>query len=497
MKKLLLGLLLLVCSIAQAQPWVVDLTTSSTVTVTNTAEFMTALTNVQAGRKIVLNEGVYSTGQIVLTTPGTPGNVILITANGHATINGTVRIQGAYNYVMGVEITGGAQVGGANQIGTELFCNNCGLINNFIHGINGQVGLLATSSGVNQVIYGNLFGKNISVSNNPHNMYIQNDYDTYGWKYVVGNYSFDAEEVTGMTFTFHGYTEGGQVEGMHVEDNIFEDGRFLIGGTNPNNKKEFVKNNSFYDVGFSIGYSYEAPSQVEDNYFGRSSVKLERVPGEGTSFSEIQTFTGNTIVYPPANKMIVLKTSIGNVQGVAEIDNTTVWNNNLYINPTWGSTLGAEGMFHCCDTSYTGHWLPNTAARGGVNFDTNSTFSTAPATNRVLLRPNAYDDTRALLEVFNWTGATSLEYSQEGGFEVFNAKDPFGTAIVSGTDTVTIPLSGEFQVFLIKKIPCDPAAVREKLNEIQVWLDKLQNKLTGALGDLQEAMELQDKCLEE
>lgn len=467
---------------AYAQPYVRAFNANDNKPVSTVSELNNAIATSQPGHSIEIAGGIYNTGQIILSRAGTAENAIVMkpVAGEHVVINGSIRMNAAHNYIMGLEITGGANVGGVNLIGVEMFCNNCGAINNVIHGINGAPGLMAYNTGANQVIYGNIFYENIPANNNPHNLYVQNDYNTFGYKYIVGNASIDSNIADTLpngsaaeTFNFHAYTQGGFIDGMYVEKNVFSNGRFLIGrdsASAPPQHHQVVKGNYFYNLTPQIGYRNAIQFEFTNNYIGRGGFKSDWIDSATSAAPNI--FTGNKLVTFSGQQMAI-KTAIGGTVGTARIKATDIFDDNQYSGP-WRSSLNADGVFHCCDTSYSGHWLPNTAARGGVNWDVNSTYSASTASSlEYFVIENEYDSNRAFLVVYNWPNATSFTFNRAGQFALYNLKDSFGAAIISGVDSASVPLTKEFEVFLIKggsqpepEPECDPDLILQLATDI-------------------------------
>lgn len=90
----------------------------------------------------------------------------------------------------------------------------------------------------------------------------------------------------------------------------------------------------------------------------------------------------------------------------------------------------------------------------------NNTLSPVPNTNRVLLRPNKYDPSRANLAVFNWTMSAAVEadvstFLKEGeAYRLLNPRDFYGPPVQTGAcraGKITVPMSGEFAAFVLVK----------------------------------------------
>src|SRR5262249_36219971 len=207
--------------------------------------FQKALASAKPGDLYWLHEGTYR-GLFEPGNDGTEKNPIVFRAapGESVVIQGVIHANAAFNWFWGLEITDpdGIAAGG----GVEMLKPGIHLINNVIHDKFGNVGVGAWQQGKGHILYGNIIYHQIPNSNNPHNLYIQNDYQSFGYKYVVNNMILDANDATPNTYNVHGYTEKGLITGLYFESNIIKNGKFLIGGYNLPAENEVVRKNYFF-----------------------------------------------------------------------------------------------------------------------------------------------------------------------------------------------------------------------------------------------------------
>ena len=80
----------------------------------------------------------------------------------------------------------------------------------------------------------------------------------------------------------------------------------------------------------------------------------------------------------------------------------------------------------------------STMARGQINAAANTFLNTPPATNRIFVRRNQYDNTRATVIVYNWAGSTNVSADLNGllasgdRYEVRKIENYLASPVVSG-----------------------------------------------------------------
>jgi hypothetical protein len=400
-------------------------------------------------------------GRFRLTRSGTAANPIVFRAiaGERIVIDGAFEITGAHNWVWGFEITD--PTGRAAQdSGVAALAPGVHVLNNVVHHQANKNGIGAWNSGAGQVVYGNVIYENGQGPNHPHNIYTQNDFSTYGRKYIVENLILDAADVCGGCFNFHAYTEGGFIKGFHLEGNVVSNGRFLIGGYNQPADNEVLIGNFFYDSQAQFGYA--RPTQVEfrSNFLARTTLDIQWYWGDGeTVYTQPapNVFTNNQIILP-AGPHIRFRTSAylssGRCEGCPRIRSVDVFNNNSYSTPFSATFFANNSSLGTVDFNT---WKSATSSAGRA-FDANSTVVAVPSGAKVVLLPNDYEPGRGHLAIFNWSGLDDVTVDLSSvvksgaAFSLYPAKDVYGTPAVSGvySGPMDVPVSGaEFSVFVV------------------------------------------------
>lgn len=425
----------------------------------------TAISTALPGDLVRLNAGTY-TGSFQPTVNGTALNPIVFrsVADALVVINGAFSNFGNYNWIWGLDVIdpgGLAPTPGGGAV--DALATGVHVINNVIHNLLGKNGITAFVFGPGVVIYGNIVYDQGSTA---HGIYTQNNFDLHGFKYIVNNIFVDSDDICNTCFNFHAYTEGGFIQGFHVQNNIISNGRFLIGGFNEPADRSVVVENYFYDS--SVKFGYRRPTQADfiDNYLARTTLDIRWFWGEPeVLFTQTapNVFTGNEIVLPPPLNgnitHIRFRTSAfgpgGRCEGCPAIQAADTFNNNIYQG-TFSATFFADN--NNLGTVNFATWQSATASAGNA-FDVNSTVGgAAPTGSKIVLLPNEYESGRAHLAIYNWDGLAEVAVDlssivPEGTlFDVYPAKDVLGEAVVSGTYSapINVPTGGEeFSIYLV------------------------------------------------
>ena len=161
----------------------------------------------------------------------------------------------------------------------------------------------------------------------------------------------------------------------------------------------------------------------------------------GTAFAEWQNYTieGNTFTGLPSDNLMYVRLDSTQLPSVHRIDR----NRYFYPGsiPKWGFYLTGKAA------SMSGTF---DAWRSKTGYDRNSSFtSRSPATQDIIVRPSAYESGRALVTVWNWTGAASASVDISRvvpagkTYVVYDALNPDSEPIARGTSTggqLTLPL---------------------------------------------------------
>ncbi|MCC7450994.1 MAG: hypothetical protein IT324_26495 [Anaerolineae bacterium] len=428
-------------------------------------DLLSATQNAQPGDLYWLMEGTYN-GFVNVKKSGTADKPIVFRAmpGKRVTLVGWFEIYGAYNWLWGLEIT---NPNGAGNTGIGIYAAGVRLINNIVHHHLKANGIGAWDTGAGQVLYGNIVyqnGQDPSGVAHPHNIYTQNNFSEQGYKYFVDNIVLDAAAVCNNCFNFHAYTEEPYVSGLHLERNIFDNGRFLIGGFGPPADNERAFSNYFYRS--QVQFGYRRPTQVEfrNNYLGNSWLQTEWLWGEGEKRyvkPRPSDYRDNTIVSSIPNfEMVRLKTSAYQLasdgtccdrnDGLPRIDPADVFDGNKY-SPTFKGYLYAAGREQ--NNLTLAQWRTSTSADGKA-FDTSAVEFPLPTQPQVFIVPNEYEPGRANIVVYNWSKApqVTLDLSSViANGRLITLKDPrnmHGAPLLSGVYTGPIGVATGGQEFL-------------------------------------------------
>jgi hypothetical protein len=414
----------------------------------------------KAGDLYWLQEGQYKGAFVIQKNNGTEKNPIVFraTPGRRVVVQGTFQIYSAYTWLWGLEITDPAGI--SETSGVDMLAPGVHLINNVIHDQKGKIGIGAWQTGEDQVIYGNIVYKQIPKQNNPHNLYIQNDFAHMGYKYIVNNMFLDSKDATEATYNVHAYTQESLITGLWFEQNIVRNGTFLIGGFNLPADHEVVKQNYYYKAPVQFGYRRPTQVRFQYNYLGRSELITQYFWGAGeTQFKQTapNIYSNNEILLPPGAPHIDFSTSafLGpeRCDGCAKIRPVDVFDQNKYSSPFHArfyadnKSLGVLGM---------DGWRNATAA-AGKRFDGNSAVVGAPRETKVVILKNDFEPTRANLVVYNWSNAAKVRidlgsFLRVGQrFTIYDAKKVLQAPALSGTyvGPIELAMGKEFGAFVI------------------------------------------------
>jgi hypothetical protein len=419
-----------------------------------------AMTSGSPGDLFWVLEGTYS-GDFRPKREGTEERPIVFRAEQgkRVVIEGGFSLEAANNWVWGFEITDRQNV--QKDGGVEMLAAGTRAINNVIHDQMGNIGIGAWQQGKGQVIYGNIVYRQIPNENNPHNLYIQNDYDSWGYKYVVNNVLIDSADANEHTFNVHAYTEGGLITGLWFEKNVIRNGKFLVGGFNAPADHEVVKENYFYRSHIQFGYRRPTQVRFQNNYVARTPLLTEWVWGAGeTQFRQTapSVYTFNELVYPPGPHLRFSTSAYlpaGRCEGCPRIRSNDIFDENKYSAPFRATFFADSNNMGIVDLPT---WRRLTA-QAGKGFDANSVEVPAPKNVKTVILENDYDPMRAHLVIYNWSPAQTVtvnlgSYLPPGSrFAIYDVKQAFQAPILAGiySAPVQIPSDREFRVFLITR----------------------------------------------
>jgi nitrous oxidase accessory protein NosD len=432
--------------------------------------------SVKPGATIWVRGGTYR-GAFVSNLTGTAAALITVRnyANERATIDGNgftgnpLTVNGAYAVYWGLEVTNSnpdrtkARAGAVNVFGAHTK-----FINMVLH--DACEGFGFWTSAVDAELYGNLIYNGGWQGPAPdrghgHGIYAQNN---LGTKIVRDNIIHNQ-----FGFGFHAYTEGGAINGFHLEGNVSfnngqpvrertRDANILIGGLKPAERITLWNNYTYHPLNtnsVNAQLHYYATNNkdldVRGNYFANGNSTLSLREWQQIRFSN-NTLTG--------------KWSVLNLALPAGVSASTyTWDNNNYYQDGTPTTPFIYG------SSYLN--FANWQAASGL--DRASRFTQGSAPTQVQVRGNQYEAGRAHLIVYNGEQQEFVEAEvgqvlQVGArYEVRNAQDYYGAPVLSGTYSggpLRLPMNGlsvaqplgasgiqatgpSFNVFILVRLP--------------------------------------------
>ena len=428
----------------------------------NPLDLATALSGkspAKPGDILTLRGGTYRGGFVSMLS-GTENNPITIRAvpEARVTIDGSLTVQGAWATYWDFEVTNSnGDRTKARPAGISIFGPHTKFINMIVHDVGSGMGFWTPA--VDAEIYGCLIYDNGWQGPDPdrghgHGIYTQNQ---TGTKRIVDNVLFN-----GYGWGIHAYTEGGSLNGFHIEGNtVFNSGsatrqgyhydNILVGGLRPAERIELIGNYTYHTLGKGgrnrLGYS--APNKdvvVRDNYFAGGNSVLS------VSGWQKVTMVGNTFL--GLQNLLSLIRPAGAETSAYQIDNNTY--------------LGGDAStpFNLQNRSVDfAQW------QEAGNFDHNSrlvaTPSKRPVGTKVFVRPNRYEPGRANVIVYNWDLKSDIEVDLHevlmlgAPYEVRNVLDYYGDPVAVGTYSgarVRLPMTGastglEFNAFVVFSRP--------------------------------------------
>jgi hypothetical protein len=401
------------------------------------------------------------TGTFVLSNPGTSFNPIVYRAmpGPPVVLIGSIDIKGAYNWVWGLEFTD--PKGTSQDPAITLSGAGIRLINNVIHHKLGNSGINSFNLGSGQVIYGNIVYWNGTphAEGGAHNLYVQNDFNKFGRKYIVNNMFLDASDVCDACYNVHAYAQQGPLSGLYFEKNIIKDGRFLIGGFGDPVQQTVVKENYFFKSGVQLGYRRPVQADFEDNYLGRSELDIRYFWGAGeTKYPQASAniFRHNQILFPNGPHMQFMTSaflSSGRCEGCPSIRRDDIFDENQYSAPFQASFFANNQNLGGVNFE---EWK-KAAAEAGNAFDARSSLISSPLQNKVVTIANSYEPSRTYIVIYNWEKRTNVILDVSGfvparaSYKIYDAEKPFSSPLISDVSPkVPIPMSDqEFKLLVL------------------------------------------------
>ena len=398
-------------------------------------DLRTALACADEGDTVWLRAGVYS-GLFATALRGTATAPIVFRQypGERATIDGTLRADGAYLVFWGFEIMQSAP----STYGLQANTSFGRFINLVIHDA-GDQGISFWTPGEDAELYGCIVYNNGTHENLDHGVYVHN---VIGTKHITGNVFFDNYARGIQVYASH---NNELVRNVRIEGNIsFNNGSI---STRVGARQNLVVNAQVPISGMVVrgNLLYFSPGEdgvhmrvgnVDPSFNGDIVVDSNFAVG-GASGLEMRLQWAradvryNTFVGSPATIMV---TTGGNVAGYQ-------WADNTY----YRDSSAAAWRHNEADDDFAS-WRRAT----GLG-ESDRVIAGAPPVPKVIVQPNKYEDGRAFIAVYNFAlqRAVDVDLSavlKHGSrFTIRNVQDVFGEPVLSGTyvgGMVAIPMNG-------------------------------------------------------
>ncbi|MCC7495975.1 MAG: hypothetical protein IT160_00270 [Bryobacterales bacterium] len=362
---------------------------------------------------------------------------------GRATINGGLRIYGAYTWYWGFEITSSitdrtGQIDGTSALKNGIDCFGPGtrLINLVIHDTRQGIGMW--SEAVDSEIYGNLIFNNgfqAPDRGHGHGIYVQNK---DGLKLLADNIIFNQFGIGISAYS----SQAGWVRGLELDGNVVFNSGVISTDSNRDDNILFASGSGVDRIvldqnltyhtpnartGYSrIGWEYDTvngSAAIRGNYWigGQIAVMLNR--WKSLTFE-------NNVTYSVGGLNALVDYPLG------EAAQPYQWNGNSYFGTGWFSNASHTRTFP--------DWV------GESGFDHNSTFT--PGTPKgvwTFVRPNYYEPQRATITIYNWDQSPSVAVDLSSfldpgtAYQIRDVQDFDGAPVATGRydgNPVNIPV---------------------------------------------------------
>ena len=398
---------------------------------------------IQPGDTVWIRVGTYP-GSFRTSLQGTATAPILFRQypGERATIDGSLRADGAYLTFWGFEIKQSDPTGPAGSYLLQAYTENGRFINLVLHdaGISGVSMSADAGSGVE--LYGCIIYNNGTHENIDHGIYAHNA--TTGAKYITDNVFF-ANYARGIQV----YENSGLTRNFQVSGNIsFNNGTISATSSQVNllisapaiTSGMVARDNLLY---FSPGVG-DAQLRL-GNYDTSDSALYNQSIVVENNFA-VGGFVGLEMQYQWAQAVVQNNTFVGNgstdvVRTGGPSVNVYTWSGNTYYRDPNATAWEQNG------TAYSfSDWRTATGLGGSDQASPGS-----PGTTRVFLRPNLYEPGRAFIAVYNFAAQNPVSVDISGivapghRYEIRNVQNVFGAPVVSGTysgGSVAIPMDG-------------------------------------------------------
>lgn len=389
---------------------------------------------VQPGDTVWLRGGTYH-GSFRTDLRGSPGQwIVFRQAPGErATIDGTLRAEGAYLAFWGFEIMQSDPTTYGIQANTDhgLF------INLVIHDV-GTQGISFWTPAVDAEMYGCIIYDNGTHENLDHGTYVHNE---DGTKLITDNVFFNN---LARGIQIYASPRNPNIRNIRVQGNVsFDNGtistavaareNLIFNAPVPTEGMVAIANMLYFAGadGINLRAGRYAPQNnhsivLQGNYIVGGKIGIEMAEPWNQA-----TVTGNVIL--GSRDLVSL--------GGEGLGSRYQWSGN-----TWGRGASRKG-WHYEDSAYD--WSDWQAKTGLGGSDT--VLPALPTATKIFVRPNRYEPGRAHIVVYNWGQEPEVAVDPAGSlqagdrYEIRNVQDVFGAPVVSGVyqgAPIRIPMTG-------------------------------------------------------
>lgn len=416
-------------------------------TVNNPWDLQTALSHpkkVSPGDTIWIHGGIYEgeflsyltgSSQAHILVRNVPGERVVIDGVKYRDLHGILQIEGEHTWYMGLTVTNSSpqRIEYLGQVidteGITILGENNKVINCVVHNCGGN-GVGFWSTALHSEVYGCIIYNNGSIGSSRghgHGIYSQNN---EGIKLIRDNILFNS-----FSLGIHIYSEGGNIQGYHIEGNMmfnsglpgngFLERHILVGGGRPADQIT-IKSNYLYNrpeeyakSGIQLGYSNSEnlAAECSNNYLGNCSFYV--IKGwKAVSFT-------NNLVYTYTNSSQLV--DFDDYENIVNPE----YNNNQYFRGEFSSLSFDE-------------WKQITGQDKGSSYS-----NTLPQKTITFLRKNLYEPGRAHLAVYNFEKLTEVKVDLSdlletgSDYEVYDVNNlqagPIATGVYHG-GSISVPM---------------------------------------------------------
>jgi parallel beta-helix repeat protein len=407
---------------SESQPWTLE------------AALAGGMGRLQPGDTVWLHGGTYR-GEFRTELAGSPGRWIVFRglSGERATIDGTLRADGAYLTFWGFEIMQSTP----GTYGLQANTANGRFINLVIHDA-GTQGVSFWTPAVDAELYGCIIYNNGTHENLDHGVYVHNE---TGTKLIADNVFFNN---LARGIQVYASRNNPVIRNIRVEGNVaFNNGtisavaaareNLIFNAPVPTEGMSGIGNLLYFSgrEGINLRVGKYAPQNnrdivLRDNYAAGGKIGLEMIEPWARATVENNEFIDSRDLVKV---------------GGSDLAQRYQWSHNRWGRDPTARAWQYEGRAY----DWNG-WRQATGLGG-----TDQTTAQRPSVTKVFVRPNTYEPGRATVVIYNWGGEADVAVDVSGvlhdgdAYEVHNVQALFGPAVVSGTyhgGAIRIPMAG-------------------------------------------------------